>query len=592
MKSRTSSFKTALRKNMTRFAPAWGLYTILLVMVLLTVVSLDNDYWTVRNMADFLTAMPVFGLFYALLTAQLLFGDLFNSRMCNALHAMPLRREGWFGANVAAGVLFNLIPTLVATLLSLPFCIAAGVIDGWQVPLYWLLGSNLSYLCFFGIAALCVQLTGNRFAMAVVYGILNFGAIITYWLVDTIYTPMFYGVRTWEAPFLRLTPVVHMAQENYVVVTRYNADTIQEYADMALTGEWYRLAIWAGVGIVLLGLALLLYRKRHLECAGDFMAFRKMEPAFLLVYTLIAGTCFQFFTSNVIGGYGDLIYLFFGLAVGWFTGRMLLKRTIRVFQWKAVGGCALLMVAMGVSLVVCATDLPGIASWMPEAGQVKTAYLYLGNASNHRIPESAAVMESPQDIDLTLQIHEMSLVPEVVVTDRVIATAADIDGEYTYTYADTYFSYTIIYELENGRTVYRYYRAYAAGEMGQLLTPVFSRPEVVLGMPEAALDAYADTVFEVTADGWPLDLTDAQIRSLLDAIVADCKAGNMVQTRSFHCLDHTSRERFYIDFSSYGEDRLHFYLSVNVWSCCENTLRWMDENDMWDKMVEYEEKYG
>lgn len=593
MKSRTSSFNTALRKNITRFAPAWGLYTLLLVLILTTAIGPAANYWTVQNMADFIMIMAVLNLCYALLTAQLLFGDLFNSRLCNALHAMPLRREGWFAAGVTAGLIFSLIPTLVTTLTALPLCAASEVINGWQVPLYWFLGSNLSYICFFGIAALCVQLTGNRFAMAVVYGILNFGAVITYWLVDTIYTPLFYGVQTVGDPFFRLTPVYHMAEAEYIDVARHNIDLPDYYADFTVTGDWSRLAVWAVVGVALLGLALLLYRKRNLECAGDFMAFKKMEPVFLLIYTLIAGTCFQFFTTNVIGSYSDMFYLFVGIAVGWFTGQMLLKRTIRVFKWKSIGACALLMVLLGASLVACALDVFGIASWVPDSSQVKTAYVYMGYISSDRIPSDAVVLDSPEDIETAIRVHELALVREEVIDDEVKAIQTIDADTYVYTYADTDFNFTLIYELKDGRTVRRYYHSYAAGEIGQLITPWFSSVEAVLGIPEEELDAFADSIYETLLDGnTSVFLTDEQLRSLLDAIAADCRAGNMVQRWNFHVLEDNPGSRFYVEFSSIGEDRLHLYRSITVFDCCENTIRWMDENDMWAEMQEYQEKYG
>ena len=45
----------------------------------------------------------------------------------------------------------------------------------------------------------------------------------------------------------------------------------------------------AAVGVVFLLLAWLLYRKRPLEKAGDFVAFRPMGAVFLLSYTFILG---------------------------------------------------------------------------------------------------------------------------------------------------------------------------------------------------------------------------------------------------------------------------------------------------------------
>ena len=587
MKSRTSSFNTALRKNITRFAPCWVLYTIGLVMILLTMPL--SGYWFASSLAEWISIMAVINLVYALLTAQLLFGDLFNSRMCNALHAMPLRREGWYAASVTAGLLFSLIPTLITSLIALPICAAGNVINGWQIPLYWLLGSNLSYICFFGIAALCVQLTGNRFAMAVVYGILNFGAVILYWLVDTLYTPMVYGVRTWAEPFFKLTPVVHLAEEEYLEVTRHYVNDIVTHSDFTVSPVWGRFFVWAGVGLLLMGLALLLYRKRKLECAGDFMAFRKMEPVFLIIYTLIVGTCFQFFASNIIGGIGGIAYLFVGLAVGWFTGRMLLKRTIRVFQWKAIGGCALVMVLLGISLVLTAMDVFGIASWMPKVSEVRTAYVTLGYHYTGNIPNGAIRLTDPADIEKVLHAHEIARTPQEDPRVHPIPVEA-YDGTVYYEYADTQFTFTLTYQLKNGQVVNRYYIGYADTEIGEILIPWFSRIEAALGVSEEDLDRIADTVVETYIDGVENLLTREQTRSLLDAIAADCRAGHMAQRWSFHTAECGDRA-FNVEFSYRDQERLHYWLSVTVYNCCENVHQWMDDNDMWDILEESSGKY-
>jgi hypothetical protein len=57
---------------------------------------------------------------YALVCALTLFGDLFNSRMCNAIHALPLRRESWFCTHALTGLCFSVVPNLVFALLMMP----------------------------------------------------------------------------------------------------------------------------------------------------------------------------------------------------------------------------------------------------------------------------------------------------------------------------------------------------------------------------------------------------------------------------------------------------------------------------------------
>ena len=132
MQSKTSFFnKTVFKKNLTRFAPVWGLYLLglLLWMMMLYADEFAGDggaqgYWFADHMAEQIQMMAFVNLIYAPVVAALLFGDLYNSRMCNALHAMPLRRESWFLTNVVSGLVFSLLPTAVTALLSVPLSTA------------------------------------------------------------------------------------------------------------------------------------------------------------------------------------------------------------------------------------------------------------------------------------------------------------------------------------------------------------------------------------------------------------------------------------------------------------------------------------
>ena len=112
MKLRTSFFNPGvLQKDLTRFAPLWGLYTIFtLFYVFLAWEDHSSAAAFARDASDIMQAMGVVNFCYAGLCALLLYSDLFTARLTNALHAMPLRREGWFLTHLAAGMLFCLIP--------------------------------------------------------------------------------------------------------------------------------------------------------------------------------------------------------------------------------------------------------------------------------------------------------------------------------------------------------------------------------------------------------------------------------------------------------------------------------------------------
>ena len=200
MRSRTSCFnQTVFRKNLLRFAPVWGVYTLCLVMGILLLYTNGGgmkQFHFARHMTDLVEVMALVNLIYAPIVAALLFGDLYSSRMCNMLHAFPLRRENWFVTHLVSGITFSLVPTAVMAIISFPL-LANSIFEGAVALSWWIfLAANLQFICFFGMAVFCVMVVGNRFAMLAAYGLLNAGACIAYWLIDTVYTPMLYGVIT------------------------------------------------------------------------------------------------------------------------------------------------------------------------------------------------------------------------------------------------------------------------------------------------------------------------------------------------------------------------------------------------------------
>ena len=77
MKSRTSSCKmTWLKKNLVRFAPFWILYTVCLMLGLFLMSGSRDRFYFIMNLSGCARMMAAVNCGYALLTAQLLFGDL------------------------------------------------------------------------------------------------------------------------------------------------------------------------------------------------------------------------------------------------------------------------------------------------------------------------------------------------------------------------------------------------------------------------------------------------------------------------------------------------------------------------------------
>lgn len=595
MKSRISSSKfTALCKDITRFAPLWVLYIVASILGLMTVINLYNNYSTPRDIATTIQLMPIASFGYALLAAQLLFGDLFNARMCNATHALPLTRNDWFTIHTASGLLFAFVPNLLFTLMTLPFMGSL-----WQVSFWWMLAANLQYLFFFGTAVFCVFCTGSRFAMAVVYCLVNFLSLLAWWFADVLYQPLLYGIEMDFSFFQKLCPVVQMCTFEYVDVIR--SDEILIPGSLQTTykvwyemGEgWGYLASCAAIGIILGAIGLLLYRKRNLEVAGDFIAVKFLEPVFLVLFSLAVGAVLQMTESLFIGTDGYL-FLFVGIAIGFYLGRMLLLRTTRVFQLKSFFTLASLVGLLLTSIDFIGLDVLGIISWVPEAEEVKRIAVgsgYYHSSSENVYGDHFFYTDTPEDIDIFLDVHQGLLEnwkdENTLLTHAgeaiIVETTIPNDWEYSS-------RIDFIYEMKDGRTVHRYYMVSSKSDEAAMLKPYFSRVETVLSKEAVDSDSYANLILDVYIRGEnEVYLNDpAQLTELMEVIIADCEAGNMAQESIFHpneesiCgIEFTFKQS--LIFANGKWDYIRIYPS------CENTVAWLKANGV--ELWEVSEKY-
>lgn len=542
MKSRISYFNgTAFWKNVTRFAPVWAIYLVGCLLVLVSTLSGSQPSAAFHELEDTILLMAVVNMIYALMNGELLFGDLFNARLCNALHAMPMRREGWFLTNVTAGLCFGFIPHLVLALCFLPR------LDWyWSAVFVWLLAVNLEYLFFFALAVFCAFCTGSRFAMALVYGLMNFLSLLMGWLVETLYIPLMEGVVfNWE-PFRLFCPVVQLiSSDDYF-------DFYDKIARSKGPSEgWIYLIVLLVLAVVLLVSGLLLYRKRKLECAGDFVAVKGLGPIFRVIYTLTAGAMFHLFSELFLGSDTRIIFLLVGLVIGYFTGHMLVQRQVRVFRGKAFLGFALLAVVMFGSMGITALDPLGVVSWVPEAEQVE--YMEIGDESYiYHWADPARLTETEQIQDI-LDIHQ-----EILGGDVQNANLADV---------------YLTYYLKDGRTVHRMYEVNVQSEPGRKLKEYFSDPAYLLGYTD--WETYLDSELRVLVE--EKAFTGEEARQLLEAIKADCEAGTMAQDWAYHDVYGVSSYTWvYIDDFNETDDS---FCELTIFEDAVNTVNWLGERE-------------
>ena len=555
MKLRTSFFNpTVFRKDLTRFAPTWALYTVGLFMMLAVCMDSDFEYRKAMNLAEIIGFMAVLNMGYGLLNGQLLFGDLFSSKHCNALHAMPLRRECWFFTHTVSGLLFSFGPNLV-------MCIVAGLMlgGGWPAAALWLLAVTMQYLFFFGLAVLSALCVGNRFAMVLLYGIINFLSLIVYWFYYSIYEPLLYGVYCDPEIFTTLCPVWQLGGTGYDLVQVTKDHSSLSMHDFALGEGWGYLTICALIGIGLLGLALMLYRRRKLESAGDFMAVRALEPVFLGLYTMSMAAFFQMFAD--LFSQDEYIFLGLGMVIGFFTGLMLIKRTIRVFRLRTILTFLLVGVAFAGSMVLTYIDILGVTRYVPRAEQVEAVYLDSWRSDPEAVFLDSPGFDAPEDVELACQLHQ-----------------AILDGERE-DKSDYYTGICLTYQMKNGRVIQRYYPSVAAySTAGELAAPFLSNTAFILGgtpgevLKNLGYVQFYDWENENTPYG---ELPGWMGKGLLKAIIQDCDAGRMAQHPGYR--DAGSRDIGTVDFQWVDENGNWIYKNISIFSDSFYTRRYLED---------------
>lgn len=432
MKSRISFFDTATwKKDITRFAPLWVLYTVLMLVTVLPTVSTSSWNHPVRLLEDTVGLLAFFNMLYAAIAAQLLFGELFNSRLCNALHAMPVTREARFGSHVCTGLAFSFIPNLLTALLIMP-----SLGKFWFTAVLWLSVVCLQYVFFFGVGVLSVMCTGSRFAMVLVYGLINFLAPLVYWFVSVIFLPSMPGVVINDDFLSTFCPISQFLGPSDFFRVSWNTVgmpiVVENSTFDGLGEDWGYLGIVAILGIAFLVVALFLYRRRKLESAGDFIAVKWLSPIFLGLYTLCGGAFLSLFGS-IFGTLGYSILLIPGLLIGFFTGKMLLERTTRVFRKKNFLHAGIFAAVLLVALFAAKLDVFGIVRYVPDVEDV----------------EYVTVQRSG------VRQQDLYFTEEKQVVQEIHRLAVDNDCDRTCGSGHQYIR--IEYHLRNGQTVTRSY---------------------------------------------------------------------------------------------------------------------------------------
>ena len=524
MKLKMSFFDPALlKKNLSRFSPAWILTLVGMVLFLPVslMIALQREIPVVyeitlprvqRALREFAEAGPSFAIVCALIFAGLLFKYLHKTRAAYMMHAFPMTRTCLYCTNVVSGLLFWLIPTLVTGLLAQiilsahGFSACSGLL--WAAMGKWV----LQFLCFFGIAVFAMMLSGST-----IIGTLCYGAFQGIFALLPLMTLVLVGYY-----FRGLDISVNAALFGYLAPF---------YAMQTDSSTWL-LWLYAGIGLVLLVLAWLHYLRRDIEHAGDAMAYRWARIAFRIVFTYSMTLGLGFLLAGIVGMVNDgrsfafLPYALVGCVIGWFGSSMMVERTVKVFRKKSVWVGFAICVALLVGTIACLKyDVFGAQRRVPEAAQVESVEIWTDGDYDSPYADRITLTD-PADINTVRTVHQNAVKAWQKNPDRASdffrSTAGDIH---------------ICYHLAGGGTLRRVYEI--PEENYKDLARFYADPEIAAAWYERALPEKFSCVCLCGVEDYEIDQYGNEIytssreldcknpSALREAVLADARAGRL-----------------------------------------------------------------
>ena len=383
----------------------------------------------------------------AVVMAIAVHGWMFRKTSAAYIAALPVTREALLISSLLAGLTLLILPCIIAMLVSL-------LLYGGAGPLWtpYLLCSAaavvLMNIAFFGLASFCTVFTGNAAVLPALYVIALYGFVGIEVVIRYITEFLLFGVRGGTGWELAILSPLYYFFNNYVGSYSYA---------LPLT------AVYAAAGVILAGLAVIFFRHRRMEAAGETVAVPVLRPIFrwglaavgaLGMALLILKTVFNV-GSYAAGNDGTparvailLLAMLFGAAVGWFGADALMRKTLRVFDrhWKGLGVfCALLCVlVIGGKL-----DVFGVERYQPDVDEIGYAAV---NGWGEYIP--TRIMQ-PENIEKLLSLQK-----DIIANKKAYENQNGIDT----------FPLTIEYYGTDGKLLARRVYIYAADKYAPYVT--------------------------------------------------------------------------------------------------------------------------
>ena len=471
MSLRIWSFNRGIARDLLRrYWLLWAAYLLALLLLLpVSVMSSSRSPYSPDqffNYAVLSSVRPCVLVTAAvtLLSVMAAFGWMYNTRSCAAMCALPVSRPALFLTAYLTSLGMCLTAAAGTALITLALAVPSGMAQAGPI-LIWLGVVVLGVFAFLGFAVFCAMLTGSLLVLPIVWFLLGCAAVAAEYCLRHLTAYFVFGMPVGTDTLSVLSPLCR-------VVTGLLVSSVCDESGVHIP-DAYRLndiplmAVYAAFGLVLAALALLLFRRRAMERAGDAVAFDVLKPLFRFCMALgcaivLPAVVFDWRFNHTLFGTGAAVFLAalscISAFVGWYAAEMLMGKTTRVFfrGWKRL---ALLCAAILVFYAVGESDLLGYERRVPEAAEVESVSLRFLS------------LDEPENIEAVCALHR-----DILAHKDAHESASE--GQY----------YEISYYLRDGTTLTRNYRLALSREA--LLDPAsdFRRMGALFNCREAIVE--------------------------------------------------------------------------------------------------------
>ena len=583
MKSKISFFNPGLFKStLRRFWPLWAIHFAgwFLVMPMLTLINsmgsnrYDDFVFTMSESAIF--AAPIVAFIMAIISAMAVFSFMYSSRSTGLIASLPIRREAIFGSVWLGGLTAVTGSNIVIALLTFLFSLGTDVNSALALKAIctWLGVYSMQFILFFGIASITAVMTGSIVVLPILYVIFNFLVFGMEAIIRMHFSYLIWGMSnlSYDCVLDFLSPIIYMTGD-FVPHVGYRTVpyAFDSFSSMSSTREciaftfdhWLPVIIYCVVGLIFSAAALMMFRKRRMESAGDVVAVRCLRPVFkygvaacsalcggLLLYAMLY-SLFNVPALSVVIMIPSMIVFAF---IGYFGAKMLLEKSFHVFRGGWVGFIVICCLC-AVFTLCCDLDVFGIGSYIPDLSSIQSVSVY-----------SAGEIKQPGAIESYRELH-LKILSQKDKYEK-LGESSDISS-----------SLLFAYTLKNGRTITREYDIPGDDEICEEYYDLMNSPAVLIERFTPRIPVTVENCISAvlwTADGYEVELAPEQAVDFYEnALLPDIMAGRKIIGGDAYYIATLS-----ISLRSSDESQSDDYsdLMVDISTDCTECIAWIQNN--------------